>query len=69
MTLEDYQELARAHDELFAGIELDQVAATPARNGQPITFRWILQHLIEENARHNGHLDIIRELIDGTTCD
>ena len=69
VTTEDYQELARAHDELFAGIELDRVAATPARNGQPITFRWILQHLIEENARHNGHLDIIRELIDGATGD
>ena len=54
---------------LFAGIELDEVAATPARNGQPITFRWIVQHLIEENARHNGHLDILRELADGRTGD
>jgi uncharacterized damage-inducible protein DinB len=69
VTIDDYQALAREHDELFAGIELDQVAATPGRNGQPITFRWIVQHLIEENARHNGHLDIIRELIDGTTGD
>ena len=69
MTIEDYQELARAHDELFAGIELDQVAAQTVRGGKQITFRWIVQHLIEENARHNGHLDIIRELIDGTTGD
>ena len=69
MTIEDYQALARAHDELFAGIELDQVAVMTVRGGQQITFRWIVQHLIEENARHNGHLDIIRELIDGTTGD
>lgn len=31
------------------------------------TLRWILVHMIEETARHNGHADIIRELIDGTT--
>ncbi len=28
--------------------------------------RSILQHLIEETARHNGHLDILREMIDGS---
>ena len=69
VTIEDYQELARSHDELFAGIELDQVAALTVRGGKEITFRWIVQHLIEENARHNGHLDIMRELIDGSTGD
>ena len=69
VTIEDYQELARAHDELFTGIELDQVAALTVRGGKEITFRWIVQHLIEENARHNGHLDIMRELIDGSTGD
>ncbi|MGH8909992.1 MAG: DinB family protein [Egibacteraceae bacterium] len=30
-------------------------------------LRWILAHMIEETARHNGHADILRELIDGTT--
>jgi hypothetical protein len=33
----------------------------------PETLRWILVHMIEETARHNGHADIPRELIDGTT--
>jgi hypothetical protein len=28
-------------------------------------MRWILLHLIEETARHNGHLDVLRELADG----
>jgi len=69
VTIEDYQELARSHDELFTGIELDQVAVKTVRGGKQITFRWIVQHLIEENARHNGHLDIMRELIDGATGD
>jgi hypothetical protein len=33
--------------------------------GEPITLRWVFTHLIEEYARHNGHADLIRELIDG----
>lgn len=31
------------------------------------SLRWILVHLIEEYARHNGHADLLRELIDGST--
>jgi uncharacterized damage-inducible protein DinB len=32
-------------------------------------LRWIYVHMIEETARHAGHLDVVRELIDGTTGD
>jgi len=32
---------------------------------KPVTLRWVLLHLTEETARHNGHLDILRELADG----
>lgn len=63
----DYEALARSHDQLFAGLDLDQVSVGTVDDGRHVTFRWILHHLIEENARHNGHLDVIRELIDGTT--
>ncbi len=35
-------------------------------SGDPLTARWILLHLIEETARHNGHLDILREMADGS---
>ncbi|MBF8188078.1 DinB family protein [Nonomuraea sp. K274] len=47
-------------------------AATPLdaagdRNGQVCTHRWILVHMIEEYARHNGHADLLRERIDGVT--
>ena len=31
----------------------------------PVTLRWILTHMIEEYARHNGHADLMREAIDG----
>jgi hypothetical protein len=36
-------------------------------DGQTVTMRFVLLHLIEETARHNGHLDILRELADGVT--
>lgn len=37
------------------------------RNGQDCSHRWILVHMIEEYARHNGHADLLRERIDGAT--
>jgi uncharacterized damage-inducible protein DinB len=33
----------------------------------PVNLRWVLSHLLEETARHAGHADILRELIDGRT--
>ena len=36
-----------------------------ARHGTPVSLRWIMVHMIEEYARHNGHADLLRELIDG----
>jgi hypothetical protein len=33
----------------------------------PVNLRWVLAHLLEETARHAGHADILRELVDGTT--
>jgi hypothetical protein len=35
--------------------------------GRPRNVRWVLVHLIEEYARHNGHADLLREAIDGVT--
>ncbi|MGO9198798.1 MAG: DinB family protein [Acidimicrobiales bacterium] len=39
---------------------------TGLRRGEPCTLRWIYTHMIEEYARHNGHADLIREMIDGS---
>jgi uncharacterized damage-inducible protein DinB len=47
--------------------DLDTVCGS--RNGADITLRWIYLHMIEEYARHNGHADLLRERIDGTTGD
>jgi uncharacterized damage-inducible protein DinB len=38
---------------------------TGLRRGQECSLRWIYVHMIEEYARHNGHADLIRELVDG----
>lgn len=35
--------------------------------GEKWTLRWVLGHMIEEYARHNGHADLLRERIDGRT--
>ena len=39
---------------------------TGKRRGQPVSLRWIYVHMIEEYARHNGHADMIREMVDGS---
>jgi uncharacterized damage-inducible protein DinB len=46
--------------------ELDD---TGVRDGEPCSLRWIYGHMVEEYARHNGHADIIRELVDGSVGD
>jgi uncharacterized damage-inducible protein DinB len=38
---------------------------TGIRRGKPCSLRWIYTHMIEEYARHNGHADLIREIVDG----
>ena len=35
--------------------------------GRPRNVRWVLTHMVEEYARHNGHADLLREAIDGST--
>ena len=39
---------------------------TGLRRGEECSLRWIYVHMIEEYARHNGHADLIRELVDGS---
>ncbi len=58
----------RAVDAALAQDGLDTRSARPGRDGQShFTLRWILLHMLEEYARHNGHADLIRESIDGAT--
>ncbi|WGY01174.1 DinB family protein [Nocardioides sp. QY071] len=53
----------RVIDETLAGeLGLATPAADPA---EPVTMRWLLGHMVEEYARHNGHADLLRQSIDG----
>jgi len=65
----EYEEQTLRLDALVAEHDLDEVSAQPFRDGRTPTMRWVLLHLIEETARHNGHLDILREMADGSTGD
>jgi uncharacterized damage-inducible protein DinB len=52
-----------------ASAESLDVTGVNRRDGELVSLRWILVHMIEEYARHNGHADLIRECIDGATGD
>ncbi len=53
-----------------AGRNLDLVVrSVPGHPQRTQDLRWIFIHMIEEYARHNGHADLLREAIDGTTGD
>jgi len=49
--------------------ELDLDARGTSWSGETVSLRWVLIHMIEDTVRHTGHLDIVRELIDGQTGD
>jgi hypothetical protein len=61
--LATWQEECEASRHSAARFGLDD---TGIREGQPCSLRWIYSHMIEEYARHNGHADLIRELVDGS---
>ncbi|WP_299537950.1 DinB family protein [uncultured Streptomyces sp.] len=65
--LAEYEEQSERLGRLVAAHDLDTRAVQPIRDGRHVDLRWILLHLIEETSRHNGHLDVLRELIDGRT--
>lgn len=59
----------QANEVIAAAGSLDDLAARKSREGESISLRWILVHMIEETARHAGHADLIRESIDGEVGD
>ena len=65
--LDEYDAQSARYRELVASLDLDARSKRNLSTGEPVTLRWILFHLIEETARHNGHLDILREPADGVT--
>ncbi|GII75053.1 hypothetical protein Sru01_00350 [Sphaerisporangium rufum] len=70
-TLALWREQVERSRRITAERPLDAVGTVPAGGDHPTagrsyTLRWVLVHMIDEYARHNGHADLIREAIDGT---
>jgi hypothetical protein len=58
-----YEKACAQSRDAIAGLDLDHRSAGQGRDR---SLRWILLHMVEETARHAGHLDILRELTDGS---
>jgi hypothetical protein len=65
--LDEYDAECARSNEIVAGFDLGDVERAEVRDSGQASVRYILCHMIEETARHLGHLDIIRELLDGAT--
>ncbi len=63
--ISEYQAQCDRSREILAKHDLDDVVRLPS--GKELTVRWVVIHMIEETARHAGHLDLLRELTDGLT--
>lgn len=62
-----YGRARAAADAAIGELGLDAVGT--AWSGEGVTLRWVLVHMVEEVARHAGHMDILRELLDGASGD
>ena len=63
--LEEYDQQCAVSNEIIAAHSLDEVGRHPDFGSAAASLRWMLIHVVEETARHAGHLDAVRELLDG----
>ena len=64
--IDDYRAAIAESDAHLAERAFDDLTAREVHEG-PKTVRWVVAHMTGETARHAGHADILRELIDGIT--
>lgn len=64
--LEAYREACAASDAVVTRVGLEALTAVPV-DDRPLSVRWVVAHMTSETARHAGHADVVRELLDGTT--
>ena len=62
-----YERARAASDTVIGELDLDDTGTT-SRGDEP-SLRWVLIHMVEETCRHAGHVDVVRELIDGMAGD
>ncbi|MFI6226532.1 DinB family protein [Micromonospora echinospora] len=63
--LAEYEQQCAVSNEIVAAHPLDEVGRHPDYRSAAASLRWMVIHMVEETARHAGHLDTIRELLDG----
>jgi hypothetical protein len=62
-----YGRARAAADQVIGELGMDDTGT--AWFGDAVSLRWVLIHMVEETARHAGHIDILRELTDGMAGD
>ncbi len=62
-----YREQCEHARHITSAKSLDDVGVRQSRVADFVSLRWVLVHMIEETARHAGHLDLMREQLDGRT--
>lgn len=63
--LSEYAVQRALSNEIVTAHSLDDIGSHPDFGAAAATLRWMLIHMVEETARHVGHMDTIRELLDG----
>ncbi|MFJ8646488.1 DinB family protein [Streptomyces sp. NPDC093546] len=63
--LEEYERQCEVSNEIVAAHALEETGRHPDFRSGRASLRWMLIHMVEETARHAGHLDAMRELLDG----
>ena len=63
--IDEYEAQCQVSRDILAKLDLD--AEVPFKDDRKVSVRWVVLHMIEETARHVGHLDLLRELTDGAT--
>jgi uncharacterized damage-inducible protein DinB len=61
--LEFYERARVAADDVISRGDLDELGTTMF--GDTVSLRWVVLHILEDTARHAGHVDVMRELVDG----
>lgn len=67
VVLARYEAACARTDAALAERSLDDTGSTALHSVGEASVRWMVLHMLEETARHAGHLDLVRELLDGET--
>lgn len=64
--ISEYEQQCETSRSIVAALDLATMQEFTPAQFSPVSVRWIVTHMIDETARHLGHLDLLREMLDGT---